>query len=378
MNIDIWSVLICIFIFQGLFFLISLLISSKRRKKEENKYLIFIIVVLLWYLTEFLSVRNIFDVKINLFYGTRYGSWFLLGPLLFFYFKSITNSKWKFSKKEFFHFIPFIAFVLIIPLFFDGILNRRQVSYGMLSVFDHREKIISPMQYVYSTIFILQFLHLGYYLYKNLKIIKLYSNGLASEYASLESNVKWLKILNRTLLGVLLFSVIFLYILLVTDIYRRHLDYIYVLPIGFLFYIIGYHLMNVEWKEVDKKVLKYANSTLNEHDVTKYTQKLDFLMENQKVYLNQEIRLNNIADEIGMKRHHLSQLINQYYKQSFFDYINKYRVLEAKKAIANDPEQPLIQIAFDTGFNNKTSFINAFKKFEKTTPSKFREEVLRS
>ena len=200
MTFDTWSILIIVFICQGVFFLTSLLISFKRRKKKENTYLVVIIVVLLWYLAEFLSIRNVFDVKVNLFYGTRYGSWFLLGPILFFYFKSITNREWNFSKKEFLHFVPFLVFVVIVPLFFDGVLNRRQVHYGMISVFDYREKVISPIQYVYSVVFIVQFLHLGYYLFRNLILVRFYSKGLASEYASLEQNVRWLKVLNIALL----------------------------------------------------------------------------------------------------------------------------------------------------------------------------------
>ena len=248
----------------------------------------------------------------------------------------------------------------------------------MISVFDHREKVISPIQYLYSVVFIVQFIHLGYYLFKNLKLINSYSKRLNSEYASLEVNVKWLKILNIALLAILLFSATFLHILLVTDIYRRHLDYIYVLPIGILFYIIGYHLMNVDWKVVDMKVTKYANSSLRLENVSEYVEKLDHLMTQKKVFLNNEIRISDLAKEMDMKSYHLSQLINQHYNASFFDYINNYRVAEAKKNIEKNPDQPLFQVAFDVGFNNKTSFVNAFKKFEKTTPSKYRETILHS
>lgn len=378
MKFDIWSVLIIIFICQGLFFLISLLISPKRRKKKENSFLIAVIVVLLWYLVEFLSIRDVFNMGVNLFYGTRYGSWFLLGPLIFFYFKSITDHEWNFSRKDFFHFSPFLIFVVIGPLFFDGIINTRQVHYGMISVFDYREKEISIIQYVYSTVFILQFLHLGYYLFRNLSMVRSYSKELTSEYASLEVNVKWLKILNIALLAILLFSATFLYILLVTDVYRRHLDYIYVLPVGILFYIIGYHLMNVDWKQIDKRVTKYANSSLSIGNIPEYVDQIEKLINDDKIYLDCQIRLNDLALKINIKSHHLSQIINQHYQQSFFDFINQHRIAEAKSIITKNLDQPLIQVAFDAGFNNKTSFVNAFKKFEKKTPSKFKEELLSS
>ena len=378
MRFDIWSVLLFIFIFQGVFLSISLAISIKKRTNRGVIYLLFVVLALLWYLLEFLFVRNTVNIGLNIFYGTRYGSWFLLGPLTFFYFKSITNREWGFSKSSFLHFIPFFVFTLLIPLFSTEILNQRQVHYGMLSVFDHREKMVSPIQYLYSGIFIAQFIHLAYYLTKNLKLIRLYKERLRSEYAKLDRRVTWLRVLNRTLLLILLFSTVFLYVLLKTDIYRRHMDYIYVLPIGFLFYLIGYYLINADWKEVDVTIAKYAGSSLDVTNISSYVEKLDSLMKNERVYLNNEIRLRDLAGQMGLKTHHLSQLINQHYGLSFFDFINSHRTEEAKKQIAAHPNKLLLQIAFDVGFNNKTSFVNAFKKFEKKTPSNFRDGVLNS
>ena len=135
MKLDIWSILIIVIAFQGLFLLTALLISSEKRAKRENQYLLFIILVLIWFLAEFFAIRNKIDVNLNVFYGTRYGSWFLLGPFTFFYFKSITDTSWKFTKKELWHFIPFVVFVIIIPLVRYKTLNDRQVDYGMLSRF---------------------------------------------------------------------------------------------------------------------------------------------------------------------------------------------------------------------------------------------------
>ncbi|MDY8137101.1 helix-turn-helix domain-containing protein [Aquimarina sp. 2201CG5-10] len=346
--------------------------------KRENKYLFSLILILMWFLFEFLAIRNTINIKLNVFYGTRYGSWMLLGPITFFYFKTIINANWRFTKKELLHFLPFIASVIIIPLFTMETINSRQVHYGMLSVFDHREKIISPLQYMYSVIFVLQFIHLGYYLFKNLSILKIYTLKLQSEYATIDRQVKWLRGFNITLLFVLLFSAIFLYVLLVTDIYRRYLDYIYVLPIGVLFYLISYYLMDIAWKPVETKNGKYAGSSLNSDDIVSYATQLDDLVRKEKSYMNPEIRLKDLAQMIKLSNHQVSQIINQHFQLSFFDYINRYRILEAKKIIEENPELTLLEVAFDAGFSNKTSFVNAFKKFEKTTPSKYREAIIYS
>ncbi|WP_109301786.1 helix-turn-helix domain-containing protein [Aquimarina sp. AU474] len=374
MNLDIWSIAILIIIFQGVFLLLVLLISTEKRTKRGNIYLFFIILVLIWYLIEFLLIRNTVNVKLGIFYGTRYGSWFLLGPLTLYYFLSITDITWKWKTKSLIHFLPFILFVVIIPLCSDDIINKRQVDYGMLSVFDHRKKSISLLQYMYSFIFIIQFVHLGVYLFKNIKRIKTYTETIKSEYATVDIGIKWARVFNMILIIVLLFSILFLYILLVTDIYRRYLDYIYVLPIGSLFFLISYSLMNTDWKSIDQNIEKYAKSSLKTENIIAYVKQLNLLMGDKKIYLNNEIRLLDVAKQMDIPSHHVSQIINEHFKSSFFDFINKYRVEEAKNRIVENPKYTLLQIAFDSGFNNKTSFVNAFKKFENKTPSAFRKE----
>lgn len=241
----------------------------------------------------------------------------------------------------------------------------------MLSVFDHRQKTLTTIQWTYSVVFVLQFLHLGYFLLRNLKVARVYTKGLTNEYASIDSSVKWLKNLNIALLAVMIFTAVFLYILLITDIYKRHLDYVYVLPIGLLFYWISYRFMRSPLKPLDNGT-KYQGSSLNKEEFPELITKLEQLMAADKVYLNNTIRLADLADKMGMSKHHLSQLINQQYGLSFFDFINKARVTEAKNIITQHPEYKLIQVAYDAGFNNKTSFVNAFKKFEGLTPSSYR------
>ncbi len=376
MNFDLWSILIIVFVFHGLFLLSTILFTDQRRKRKENRYLSLMIIVLIWYLLEFLFIRNRIAIGIDVFYGTRYGSWFLFGPFAFFYFKSITQSNWYLRKFDLLHFIPFLVFAVLIPVILGDVLNHRQVDYGMLSVFDHREKIITSLQYVYSFVFIAQFIHLGYYLFKNLELVNTYTKELSTQYSNINGNVKWLKVFNISFLVILFFAAIFLYVLLVTDIYRRYLDYIYVFPIGALFYIVSYYLLNTEWKTTTSTPnIKYAKSTLDTESISMYVEKLEQLMVVQKIYLDKELRLTDLAEKMEMNAHHLSQLINQHFNLSFFDFVNKYRVQEAKAMIEVNPEYTLLQVAFDAGFNNKTSFVNAFKKFERTTPSTYRETL---
>jgi len=374
MKLDVWSILIIITGFQGLFLLSLIVFDKGHRKKRGSQFLVSIILVLIWFLMEFFCIRNKIDFQLGIFYGTRYGSWFLLGPLTYFYFKSITNKSWNFSRKDLLHFLPFLLFVVVIPYVSYKGLNNRQIDYGMLSVFDHREKQLETIQWIYSIVFVFQFIHLAFFLFKNLGLVKAYSKGLTKEYSAIDSQVKWLKYFNVILLILLVLSAAFLYLLLVTDIYRRHLDYIYVLPIGILFYFISFKFFRTQWKPIESNG-KYSGSTLDAEKISDYVESINKIMTDKKVYLDHTLRLQHLAEQLDISKHHLSQIINQHYKLSFFDFVNKYRVEEAKHIIANHPEFTLLQIAFDSGFNNKTSFVNAFKKFESKTPSKFRDSI---
>jgi AraC-like DNA-binding protein len=73
----------------------------------------------------------------------------------------------------------------------------------------------------------------------------------------------------------------------------------------------------------------------------------------------------------------VSQLLNTKLNRKFFDFINQYRINEAKR-ILSGPEgkvKNIMQIAYDVGFNSKSSFNTAFKKFAGTSPSKFKKST---
>jgi len=375
MNQDIWSYAILFLIAQGGFVFSVLLFSGKRRRKHENIYLMLLVLVFIWFLCEFYSVRNVLKVNFNLFYGTRYGSWLILGPLTFFFFKAIIVKSWQFKSKDLLHFVPFLLFTLAIPLIRKELVSPRQIHYGMLAVFDYRPKTVTPFEYLYATLFYLQFLHLGVYLFLNLKRIKTYRKQLKEEYAALHP-VRWLYIFNITLIGCLILASTYLYLLFNTEAYTRSLDYIYVMPMGLFLYAVGYKLSGMEWLQTQEEKKRYQSSSLKLLEKEAYIKQLQFLMETEKPFLRNDLRSKDLAALLTIPNHHLSQLINESFGYSFFDYINKHRVQEAKLIIQNNTDFTLLKVAFEAGFNNKTSFINAFKKFEKQTPSTFRKHCL--
>jgi len=98
-------------------------------------------------------------------------------------------------------------------------------------------------------------------------------------------------------------------------------------------------------------------------------------METQKPYLDPTLCLNNLAEKLAIPTHHLSQVLNICLNQNFFDFINSYRIKESRRLLSEqDPrKKTIIEILYQTGFNSKSVFNVAFKKYTGMTPSQFRK-----
>jgi AraC-like DNA-binding protein len=147
--------------------------------------------------------------------------------------------------------------------------------------------------------------------------------------------------------------------------------------IALLIYLWGYFALNQPQIFLAGKKLhykKYKKSAFKKEDSTILKARLEAYLETEQPFLNPELSLQKLAKEIGFSVHHLSQLINEHYQMNFYKFVNSYRINWAK-ALLTDPErrqESILSIAFDSGFNSKTSFNRIFKEFVGTTPSKYK------
>lgn len=124
---------------------------------------------------------------------------------------------------------------------------------------------------------------------------------------------------------------------------------------------------------------KYQKSRLPDYIAKRYYTKLIDCLNNQKLYKNMDLSLQDLAEELGIPRNHLSYVINEYAKTNFYDLVNTYRVEEAKRLLINTSKETLniLDIAFESGFNSKSTFNYVFKKYTGKTPSEYREENIK-
>lgn len=142
---------------------------------------------------------------------------------------------------------------------------------------------------------------------------------------------------------------------------------------GLLYYL----LKNRPFEKKKTPGEKYKSSQLNREFASECVKKLNRLMETEKVYNDAELSLPLLAEKISVSSHQLSQILNETLNRNFSDYINYYRVEEAKLILKgpNAADLKIASVAFDVGFNTTVAFYNAFKKFTKMTPSQYRSRA---
>ncbi len=155
--------------------------------------------------------------------------------------------------------------------------------------------------------------------------------------------------------------------------------YIFKILCLFVFVLIGISLYFWAKRIIDGKRIKYKTSTLNQNRLEEYLKKLIYSMEVEKVYLDEDISLHTLAEKLSMNSYHLSQLINEKLNKNFYDFVNHYRVKEAKKKLTacNNDDTKILRIAYEVGFNSKSAFNRAFKKFTNKTPSQYKSEYIK-
>lgn len=130
-------------------------------------------------------------------------------------------------------------------------------------------------------------------------------------------------------------------------------------------------------KNIGASPAKYEKSSLQKETAQKIYRDLLELMETRKVFKNEELSLRELAVSLGVHPNNLSQVINTYEGKSFYDYINKLRIEEFKKLVLK-PENSrytLLSLAYEAGFNSKTSFNRNFKKFTGQSPTAYLHDV---
>jgi AraC-like DNA-binding protein len=135
------------------------------------------------------------------------------------------------------------------------------------------------------------------------------------------------------------------------------------------------HITNIE---DSNNIKKYIGSTLNDKQKIVLLEKLEKIIQYDKIFINEKLSLDDVAVRLNTNTNYISQIINETYNKNFYNFINSYRVEEAKKllTIAENEKFSILGIAQSVGFVSKSAFNVAFKRVTGLTPSEYKKSAI--
>lgn len=359
------------------FFFATLLYSRKKILHSHKVLILFFIVNGLILLDHFLELKGTIFKHPHLL-GLTYTLPIALGPILFYYTRVMTEEK-KPSDRILLHFLPFALLTLYFVFDYYFLSASEKLAYY------YRESEGKTSIMVYITEFFLNF-SVPFYAILSIVALNRHLKSIKSKFSYMEKiNLKWLSVILTFFIAI---SVIILITNLLTDIIPVFSfmigDSLIYGGVVIAIFFIGYY--GIKQKaiypeegifNVSKKG-KYQRSGLviTENDPT--LKRLLSVMETEKLYRNNRLSLQDLAERLGLTENKTSQLINEGLGKNFYDFVNEYRVKEVKLMIRKGEHDhlSLLGIALDCGFNSKSSFNSIFKQHTGQTPSEYKKSII--
>lgn len=375
------------------FFLAILMIGKKEKSTADiilAVWLCFIGIHLLFYYL--FITKQIFDYPSLL--GVNIPFPLLHGPFLFLYIAALTQLKQVSVFLRLSHFIPFVCFMVpLIPFFILPVAEKK-------AIFENNGK--GYEWYISATSMAFTFSGFAYIIASLFKLRR-YKKLIKNEFSNTELiNLNWLRYL---IFGI---AVIWFFIFIENDtlifgaavLFVSLLGYFGIRQVGiFTDTRSGKEVMvsntenlisdnhrlqtlqidelptedNVEEAGSIQSKTKYERSGLSPEQAEIIYSNLVKFLSTDKTFTEPEITLGSLAQKLTIHPNHLSQVINTYEEKSFYDFINFKRIEEFKRiaVLPKNQQYTLLSLAYECGFNSKTSFNRNFKKFTGQSPSEY-------
>lgn len=369
-----FSTSLLLLIIQGMIFALLLLNRFREGRHISDLFLVILLIITGYHRTTFiLGFMDWYDT----FPTTKINYWLInlslaVGPLIYFYIKSVTEPYFNFRKKDLIHFLPVSIFVIYGITFFIYDSKQpdfREVQNGWFLVNIHWKYVVLPVGVL---------IRLSYltYFYFSLNQLNRYRKRIADVFSNTyEVELRWL----YNFLLLFIFFYVFQLILDLTEIsfFRNQWQQLFwghfagaciMIYVGMSSYYFDLSKLHFLEPPLEKeKNTKDAPLFLEEKN------RLIHFMKSEKPYLNPEITLPEMAKQLNLSTNRLSQIINSGFGKNFNEFVNEFRVNSAKDKMtdSNFSHLSLMGIAFESGFNSKATFNRVFKKIAGQPPSEF-------
>lgn len=364
--------------FNALFF--ALLIFQKKKALHDKVLILWLIYLGVYTGIYALFSETMFD-NFHILSASFISLLLLHGPFLFLYISSLADINFKMNQTKLIHFAPFVLFNLFLLI----ASQYPEISEGIR--LNHTHGMHKPV-WVFNLFLISVVLSGPFYFILSILSLKRLDVNIFNNFSTLENvNLSWLRKLIYTFgfiwTALMIFATIHHVFNMFSWIFCTHG---LTLSLSVFIIIIGY--LGLKQKEifvnftdsgsefVTEERAKYSGVAADEEETKHYVSNLRQYMDAEKPYLDPEISLPELSKRLGVSSHFLSRVINEQLGVNFFDFVNRYRVEEVKLRIT-DPKfnyLSILGIAFESGFNTKSTFNRVFKKTTGLTPKEFREQ----
>ena len=313
-----------------------------------------------------------------------YSTSLVIGPIFYYYLKTQINSDFQFSKRDFKHFIPYCLYFIYHAVIF--LMGKNIEDWWVQTV--HNPLHMNDLTNFAEMISLCGYMILAVRLYRK------YLRWLPKERSDTEGvRFEWYRhFLWAVVVGVVAALITFIAgfwmqlsywddwvqraILAAIIYYISIAGFIQNQPRHLVFLekndtqSLNSPLEMVEFKGVE--AIKSENK-MDNMDLEKWQFKIERVMQNEKLYLNPELTLSELSDKLESHNSLISNVINTQFQKNFNDFVNEFRVNVFKEKIKDPKLQhlTLLAIAFDCGFNSKSTFNRAVKKVTGEMPSAF-------
>src|SRR4030095_6849099 len=318
----------------------------------------------------------------------------LIGPFLYLYVRSFKETvTWH---KAWPHFLLFSIFLFLDYLFLPSLVKKYPPSHDV-----PEEMLFDPASFIRIIIRIIRVVQMIVYYFLAERALTSYQKSihhLFSETSRITlSWVRWL--INGYLFLIISLLILFYFVVRYPDQFELLIiintaiivPYIYLITFKGLAQPTLWQMKTDEQKgnlqeeiqeaaemESLKKDKKKKQSVHWQHEnkTGEIVSRIRETMQNEKLYQQMDLTLQNLADRIDFPSYQVSQAVNEGMHKNFYDLVNGYRVEEAKRLLldAKNRNYTILSVGFEAGFNSKTTFNTVFKKFTGLTPTEYREK----
>lgn len=368
------SSLLLLFFFNGILFSMILLRKGIINQNKKSKWLSFLLFLGALYIAPYmLGYAGWYSRQITreILFFIPFMQVLVIGPVLYFYIKSLLFSNFEFTKKDLLHFLPGILYLIysLVVFITDKFIVNEFYFYA-----DGRDKDLKTWYQL------LGLLSISVYLILSLKSYLQYKKTIFETLSFADTVVfQWIQNFLISFLLLIFLRILFFIVNPQWAEFGNQFWYYFCFSLVFFYIALNGYALDIKTSFFNFENIEESNEVVDEKtntstiDISFWKEKIEKIINEKQLYNNPKLTLVDVANQLETNPKTISTTINSGFHKNFNDFINYYRIEAVKEKIKHGEhtKSTLLGIALDCGFNSKATFNRAFKKSTSLSPKEY-------